>query len=150
VALVIDDARYLLNAIAYVLRNPVAAGLVREPGDWRWSGYNAAMGKAAPQFLTLRWLQPLFDGAPIEECRRLLDERIRKDQPYADLVRTVAEGSHDFKKRVRNVIGATLYECRLPRAYRALARASLPEVFAEMKRAERRSRILRAHVVHGY
>lgn len=81
----------------------------------------------------------------------LLDEHIRKDDgEYADLVRAVAEGSHEFKRRVRKVIGATLYQARLPRSFRALGRPSLSAIFADIKRHDRRATILRAHVVHGY
>lgn len=35
------DARALLEAYRYVARNPVEAGLVRRPDEWRWSSYGA-------------------------------------------------------------------------------------------------------------
>jgi REP element-mobilizing transposase RayT len=38
-ALLIDSGYYLLDALAYVARNPVAAGLVVDPAGWRWSTY---------------------------------------------------------------------------------------------------------------
>ena len=150
-AIVIDDTLYLRNAIAYVLRNPVAAGLVSNAGDWPWSSYNAIMGNASPTFETLTWLTSLFPAESLAESRRLLAEHVRNEpEEYADLVRTIAEGSHEFKKRVREVIGSTLYQAALPRSYRALARPPLSEVFAGVKRAERRQTIVRAHIVHGY
>ena len=34
---VIDSADYLTSAIQYVVSNPVAAGLVADPSDWRWA-----------------------------------------------------------------------------------------------------------------
>ena len=149
--LVIDDTYYLRNAIGYVLRNPLEAKLVNDAGDWPWSSYNAAMGKASPQFETLTWLRSLFQAESIDESRQLLAEHVRKEpEDYPDLVRAAAEGPHEFKKRVRGIIGATLYRARLPRSYRAMAQPPLSEVFAGVKRAERRQTILRAHVVHGY
>ena len=150
-AIVIDDTSYLRNAIAYVLRNPVEAGLAASAGDWKWSSYNATMGKARPAFLTLTWLRQLFDGDTLDQVRQLLAEHVRNEpEQYADVARGAAEGSPEFKKRVRRVIGATLYRAALPRAYRALGRPSLSELFASVKRAQRRSAILRAHVVYGY
>jgi putative transposase len=150
-AILIDDTLYLRNAIAYVLRNPVAAGLVGDAGDWRWSSYNAIMGKAPPTFETLTWLTSLFPADCLDESRQLLAQHVRKEpEEYADLARAVAEGPYEFKKRVRQVIGSTLYQAALPRSYRALARPCLSEVFAGVKRAERRQTIVRAHVVHGY
>jgi putative transposase len=149
--IVIDDTDYLRNAIAYVLRNPVAAGLVTDAGDWQWSSYNATIGKASRKFLTLTWLESLFGTSIFEESRELLIEDVKKEpEEYSDLVRAAAEGSHEFKKRVRRVVGATLYRARLPRSYRALGRPPLADLFAECQRAERRAAILRARVVHGY
>lgn len=37
----IFDIRYLKNCIAYVLLNPVAAGIVRHPEDYKWSSFEA-------------------------------------------------------------------------------------------------------------
>ena len=150
-AIVIDDTHYLRNAIAYVLRNPVAAGLVSEAGDWPWSSYAATMGNSSPGFLTLTWLPSLYPAESLEDSRQLLAEHVRKEsEEYADLVRSVAEGPYEFKKRVREVIGTTLYRAALPRSYRALAQPPLSELFAGVRRSERRLTILRAHVVHGY
>ena len=109
------------------------------------------MGKAPPQFETLTWLRSLFEAETLDESRQLLAEHVRKEpEDYADLVRAAADGPHEFKKRVRGVIGATLYRAALPRSFRALARPPLWEVFAGIRRAERRKTIVRAHIVHGY
>jgi putative transposase len=150
-AILIDDTEYLRSAIAYVLRNPVEARLVTDAGDWPWSSYNAAMGRSSPQFETLTWLDSLYQADTIDESRRLLAEHVaREPEAYPDLVRAVAEGPHEFKQRARRVIGATLYRAALPRSYRAMARPPLSDVFAGVKRADRRQTILRAHIVHGY
>ena len=150
-AILIDDTCYLRNAIAYVLRNPVAGELVKTPDQWPWSSYNATMGKASRGLLTLTWLPTIYAAATLEESRALLAEHVmNEDEEYGDLVRTVAEGSNEFKKRARAVIGTTLYRAALPRAYRSLGRPSLSELFTDTKRAERRATILRAHIVHGY
>ena len=150
-AVLIDDTSYLRNAIAYVLRNPVEARLVKTPEQWPWSSYNATMGKAPRGVLTLTWLPSIYQADRLEESRALLAAHVAKEQgEYADFVRSVAEGANDFKRRVRTVIGATLYRAALPRAYRALGRPSLAVLFGETKRADRRATIIRAHIVHGY
>jgi putative transposase len=150
-AILIDDTCYLRNAIAYVLRNPVEAGLCKTPDQWPWGSYNATMGNASPGFLTLDWLPSLYPAQTLEESRALLAKHVASRQAeYADLVRSVAEGGLEFKRRARAVIGATLYRAALPRSYRLLGRPSLSELFADKKRADRRATILRAHIVHGY
>jgi DNA-binding NarL/FixJ family response regulator len=109
------------------------------------------MGKGSPGFLTLTWLPLLYEALTLKESRALLAEHVANEQEeYADLMRSVAEGSNEFKKRARAVVGATLYRAALPRAYRSLGRPSLSELFVDRKRTERRATILRAHIVHGY
>lgn len=42
---VVMDEVHLYNAFAYVVLNPVRAGLVKRPQDWRWSSIHAHRGK---------------------------------------------------------------------------------------------------------
>jgi putative transposase len=42
----IEDNNYLIAALAYVARNPVAANLVKDAADWKWSSYRATIGCA--------------------------------------------------------------------------------------------------------
>jgi DNA-binding NarL/FixJ family response regulator len=102
-------------------------------------------------FETLSWISVLFPADSLDDSRQLLAEHVRKEPvDYPDIVRAAVEGPHAFKKHVRKVIGTTLYRSELPRSYRALARPPLSDVFARVKRAERRQAIVRAHIVHGY
>ena len=49
---IIDGDLYLLAACRYVVLNPVRAGVVRRPADWRWSSYRATAGMVrVPAFL---------------------------------------------------------------------------------------------------
>ena len=44
--------RHLLGVTRYIHRNPVEAGLVRRPGEWRWSSYRAYVDpRHAPAWL---------------------------------------------------------------------------------------------------
>ncbi len=42
---VINTEQYLLGVIRYIHNNPVKAEIVAEAGDYKWSSYNAYMGK---------------------------------------------------------------------------------------------------------
>lgn len=51
-AIFVDRDAYLMTLCRYVERNPVAAGLVAEAGDWPWSSYRAHAGLVpAPAWL---------------------------------------------------------------------------------------------------
>lgn len=41
---VVDQDDYLLALCRYIALNPVRAGIVAEPADWRWSSYAATIG----------------------------------------------------------------------------------------------------------
>ena len=57
--LVAGDAS-LRDVCRYIVLNPVRAGLVPHPGDWRWSSFLATAGKtAAPGFLSVDWVRDL-------------------------------------------------------------------------------------------
>jgi len=56
-SIVVDRDAYLLELSRYIVRNPVAAGMVEDVGDWPWSSYLATTGELpAPDFLEDRWL----------------------------------------------------------------------------------------------
>jgi putative transposase len=42
------DEAHFIRALVYVDRNPVRAGLVRKPWEWRWSSATAHLGKYDP------------------------------------------------------------------------------------------------------
>lgn len=48
----IESVAHLVGAIAYVVRNPVEAGLVEHAAAWEWSSYRATVGMTpAPRWL---------------------------------------------------------------------------------------------------
>jgi REP element-mobilizing transposase RayT len=47
-AIRVDSDAYLLELTRYVVLDPVRAGLVAVPGDWRWSSYRDMVGERSP------------------------------------------------------------------------------------------------------
>jgi REP-associated tyrosine transposase len=63
----IDDERYWLTCLRYIEQNPVRAGLVVQPEQYRWSSYRAhVMGQRS------EWLMshPVFDALGADTARR--------------------------------------------------------------------------------
>ena len=44
-AIVCDRESYLLELVRYIHLNPVRAGLVKRPGEWKWSGHGEYLGR---------------------------------------------------------------------------------------------------------
>jgi putative transposase len=79
-AKLIDTEAYAVRVGAYIVLNPVRAGLVNDPADWRWSSYRASAGLVRKQtFLETRLLPGMLDP----------DETRARDL-YRELIREVA------------------------------------------------------------
>src|SRR2546423_2819413 len=78
----VEGHAHLLELTRYIVLNPVRAGITRTAGTWRWSSYDATVGKRQqPPFLTTSWVLSLFNDDP-NRAREL----------YADFVAAGALG----------------------------------------------------------
>ena len=83
----IDDARGLLAAYAYVVLNPVEAGMCTRPEDWRWSSYATTIGLSRDfPFVDASLVLAEFDGS-VQALRDFVDA-----EQAARLSRTATSG----------------------------------------------------------
>lgn len=59
-AVLVQRDEHLLELLRYIHLNPVRAGMVASPADYRWSSHGAYAGGARPDWLTLDRLLALF------------------------------------------------------------------------------------------
>lgn len=102
-AILVDGDDYLLELARYVVLNPVRAGMVVDPGDWRWSSYQAMIGEVnSPDWLATNGLLAMFDTKrddAIHAYRRFVREGIGNASVWTQLNRQVFLGDDDFVKR---------------------------------------------------
>lgn len=151
-SLLVGDDIYLRAANTYVVLNPVRAGLVADPSEWRWSSYRATAGmEDPPDWLDVSWIRWVFGGRTLRDAQQHFREFVSAAPDPNSLEETLVFGNQVLREAVRAEIGATLHQSRLAREYRALARPTLSELFPrQLPKTDRNARILRAHVVHGY
>lgn len=153
-SLVVENDSYLRTVIRYVVLNPVRARLVFDASAWAWSSYRPSAGLASvPAFMNLDWLDWAFAAGTRHESQVLYRAFIESPEDTDEIDATaLVLGSPGFEAGVRAHIGATLHQRPLPRAYRALARPTLAELFSGIgfTRRERDRAIRRGHVVYGY
>lgn len=150
----VENDHYLGTVVKYVVTNPIAAGLAQDASSWDWSSHRAAAGLSEPPaFLNFDWMEVIFGSHERSECqgryRRFINEPFDiNDDKQLELLM----GSAAFEISVRSYVGAAMYRMALPKAYRALARPTLADLFgtASWRRPERDQIIRRAHVLHGY
>jgi putative transposase len=156
-SVIVEHDIHLLTAACYVFANPVTAGLVVRPEEWKWSTFAATAGLVAqPTYLSISWIETLFPAGSLEDSQHQLRTLLNEAKPI-DAYLTVNEpvfGSESFKRAIRSYIGDRLSQASVPRAYRALWRPTLGELFGPAATRDdfsnRASLIQRAHVVYGY
>ena len=155
--ILVEKEAHLLELCRYVVLNPVRAGLVRRPAEWKWSSYRATGGEAKRSpFLEIDWVLSQFGRRPEEAqraYRRYVLEGIQGKSPWASLKGQIFLGTEEFLARLREPFRGKKLLKEVPRAQRYAARPSLAEIFGEKKakRGKQKDGILyRAYVEHGY
>jgi putative transposase len=83
-SVVLDDT-HLIRAVRYVSLNPVRAGLVSRPEDWKWSSVRAHLSGVDDALVTVR---PVLDRIP--HLKELL--QADADEDFSELRRAEANG----------------------------------------------------------
>ncbi len=92
-AILVDRDAYLLALCRYVERNPVAAKLVGEAGDWVWSSYRAHVFEVeAPLWLDTDGLHGYLLGRSVRNDK----DRAMAARQFAALVNQSAAQDNDF------------------------------------------------------
>ncbi len=86
-AIPVESAQYWLTCLRYIEQNPVRAGMVKAPQDYRWSSYRAhALGEIVPWLADHAVLNDL--GLTVAERRaayRSLCEKALRDEELAEM-----------------------------------------------------------------
>ena len=81
----VDSRKYLLQLVRYIHLNPVRAGMVKKPEEYKWSGHNAYMGKDP-----LVWLERDYI------LSNLSDERSEAIRQYNEFIYAGIEVDPEF------------------------------------------------------
>ena len=100
------DPAYAIDALAYIERNPVAAGLCEVASDWKWSSaaFHSGLGPK-PKLITTDYRGPL--AAPREWSERL---RRESAPDFRQLLRQATStgrplGPDSWKARIEEALG---------------------------------------------
>ncbi|MDQ6955392.1 MAG: transposase [Mariprofundaceae bacterium] len=148
-SIVVDKDAYLLELSRYIVRNPVAAGMMANVGDWPWSSYLAMIGEAKqPSYLHVAWLLAQF-GNVESKARAAYISFVRKDDGY-DLWNQLSGadvlGDDEFRSRLQQASAVVGHE--VPRRKRVLRHLPLVEIAMQGK--TRSDWMREAYQEHGY
>ena len=70
-SIIVERGPHLLELCRYIVLNPVKAGMVEQPGKWKWSSYNETTGAGKPaDLLTTEWVLSQFSNKRSEARKR--------------------------------------------------------------------------------
>ena len=138
--------------------NPVRAGMVAKPADWKWSSYKStAYTGLVPDYLTIDWVLGQFSEKTVTARQRyrkfVADGLVDQERPWKKLVGQVFLGSESFVARMEELLGDKREIREIPRAQRYPGRPPLDRLFADpplADRLQRNQRMAEAHIAYGY
>lgn len=145
-AIVVEKDAYLLALSRYIVRNPVAAGMVADVGDWSWSSYRATAGEVVgPAWLHKRWLLSQFGqgeakAAYADYVRDGVEAAIWDERTGADVL-----GDDNFRKALTDQVAASSAE--VPKRKRVLRHLPLQAIACDKALKDW---VHEAYSQHGY
>ncbi|MFB1490926.1 MULTISPECIES: transposase [unclassified Thiocapsa] len=132
--ILVEKESHLLELSRYVVLNPIRAGMVATPEDWRWGSYRATAGLEAPApFLTTDWLLRSFgDARAAAEAayQDFVSAGIDAHCPWDALKNQIFLGSEAFVARMQAMIDPDRPLRDIPRQQRRAAATPLAEFAA--------------------
>jgi len=151
-AILVDSDAYLLELSRYIVLNPVRAGMVRDPGDWRWSSYRATAGlEPAPPWLTTDTVLAAFSrrkGQARERYRQFVHDGIGAASIWLGLTKQVFLGDKGFVERMQSKLSDERDDVQIPKLQRRAPAPTLAEL-AE-REPSRDAAIVAAHATGAY
>lgn len=129
----VQKESHLLELTRYVVLNPVRAGMVARPEEYRWSSYRATVGlEAPPEWLTIDWVLRQFGSEPKAAAARyaeFVDAGVGIERsPWDDLVGQIFLGTAEWTLRMQALIDEEPRSEEHPRAQRGPARPTMDAV----------------------
>lgn len=144
-AILVDKDAHLLELCRYIVRNPVAAGMVKDVANWPWSSYRETAGiKPKSVFTTVDWVLEQFGGSSARYAEYVAGAPL-SDAPLAAAAGSNVLGGEAFHEEAQKlVVGVS----EIPRSQKKLVRRTLEEMAAAAE--SRGAWMSAAYREHGY
>ena len=154
--ILVQKDSHFLEVCRYVVLNPVAAGMVKHPGEWAWSSYRASGGKSSvPEYLTVDEVLGQFGkrrGAAQKRYREFVGEGIGRSSIWEQLEAQSLLGEEGFAEALKGHVRGYETIQEIPRGQRLLGRPTLKRLFPDKSRTKstRDGTIAKAIREYGY
>jgi putative transposase len=137
-AILVDRDAYFLEVSRYVVLNAVRAGMVKQPGRWRWSSYNATAGfESCPGWLRAEGLLAQFGrerGLARRRYQEFVGDGIGQESLWRELKGQIFLGDERFVQRTQAKLDdGEANDVNIPRAQRRAPAPGLKQLQAQYK-----------------
>jgi len=153
--ILVEKEGHLLELARYIVLNPVRAGTVTHPLEYRWSSYSATLDRVKPpEFLCTGWILAQFNDDPKRAraaYRRFVEEGFEV-HVWDGLKGGILLGSEEFVERMGPLLRAGSPDIEISSRQRFADRPSLEALFeiVATDRELRNLKIYEAVARHGY
>jgi putative transposase len=137
--ILVDEQNYLDEVRRYTVLNPVRAGMVVDPAEYRWSSYRAHAGlELIPEWLHSEWLFDLHTERP--KCHEMYREYVTAkigstESIWEKLVGQIYLGSVEWIEEMRKVIAEKPRSDEHPMTQRLIPRLKMATVVKAVAKA---------------
>jgi len=133
-SILVQRELYLLELCRYIVLNPLRAGLVKHPGEYKWSSFNIMAGiiKQKDSILATEWVLSHFGTEPDESRKNYIQfilEGIDKPSPFSNAVGKTFLGNKEFLSSLESVLMPVINKKGIPREQRYASRPTLSDLF---------------------
>jgi putative transposase len=131
-AILVEKESHLLEVARYIVMNPVRAGSVTQPQEWKWSSYRATAGiEKKTKFLEIAWLLSQFSENHTQaqaKYRTFVTEQ-QALSPWDNLSGQVILGRKEFVYRLQLLMKESMPSKEVPWNQRLIGSPSLETIF---------------------
>ena len=157
-SILVQRESYLLELCRYIILNPIRAGLVKHPGNYKWSSFNEMIGtfKQKDRIVGSEWILSHFGAEPNEARKNYIDfvlDGVDKASPFSHVVSNIFLGNKEFLSSLENNLKSLKNRKGIPREQCYVYRPTLSELFdhSEFFTKEFRNKVIfRAYSAYGY
>lgn len=156
-SILIQKDSHLLEVCRYVVLNPLRAGMVPRPEDWKWSSYRATAGlEPTAACLTIDWVLGQFSRKRSKaeaEYRQFIEWGIGKETIWREVKGQSILGEDAFVEGLLPHIKKSQDIPDIPKSHRYVNRPDLKKVFKESilrNKKKRNKMIVEAVQKYGY
>jgi len=152
-AILVDKENYLLELSRYIVLNPVRAGIVKNPKDYRWSSYQGTSGNQKIPGLFSDWILSQFAKEKREasiQYQTFVLSGIKDASPLEEVKGQLYLGKKTFMDQIGPLLPGKDKLKEISRKQRYSTRLPLREVLKYQDKHQRDHVIYIAHLKYAY